>query len=485
MNNLLLIILFLPLAGMALSLLPSREATGKTAFVFSLISLLLSVCLFIQFDPNGGMQQVMNYAWVTDLGINFKIGVDGISLMMILLTNVLTPLIILSSFGRRIDNPKGLYALILLMQFALIGVFISLDAFLFYIFWELALLPIYFICLLWGGKDRIRITLKFFIYTITGSLLMLLGLIYLYLQTPGSHTFDIQAFYDLTLSSQQQSLVFWLIFVAFAIKIPVFPLHSWQPDTYTDAPTQGTMLLSGIMLKMGLYGVLRWLLPIVPGASADNAFIVMLLGIIGVVYASCIAIVQKDFKRMIAYASIAHVGLITAGLFTLKVEALEGAVFQMLSHGINAVGLFFIADMLMSRLKTHNMNEMGGIANNNSLFAVLFMIVLLGTVALPLTNGFVGEFLLLTGIYQFKSWMAIFGGLTIILGAVYMFRSFQAIMLGSRHLNEGEFHPMTLSEKTVLGTIAFLVVLLGVYPSFLMNAAAPSIKSLLMIINAG
>lgn len=245
------------------------------------------------------------------------------------------------------------------------------------------------------------------------------------------------------------------------------------------------MLLSGIMLKMGLYGILRWLLPVVPAASADNAFIVMLLGIIGVVYASCIAIVQKDFKRMIAYASIAHVGLITAGLFTLKVEALEGAVFQMLSHGINAVGLFFIADMLMSRLKTHNMSEMGGIANNNSLFAVLFMIVLLGTIALPLTNGFVGEFLLLTGIYQFKAWMALFGGLTIILGAVYMFRSYQAIMLGSRHLNEGEFQPMTLSEKTVLGTIAFLVILLGVYPSFLMNAAAPSIKSLLMIINAG
>jgi NADH-quinone oxidoreductase subunit M len=485
MNNTLLLILIWPLVGMVLSWLPSRSATGITAFTLSLMGLALTLFMFCNFNADGSMQQVLNYAWVPDLGISFKIGIDGISMLMVLLTNVLTPLILLSSLDRRIDHPKAFYSLILLMQFALIGVFVSLDAFLFYIFWELALIPIYFICLLWGGKDRIRITLRFFIYTLSGSLLMLVALIYLYLQTPGNHSFDIQAFYDLSLTDRQQNFVFWLIFLAFAIKIPVFPLHSWQPDTYTDAPTQGTMLLSGIMLKMGIYGILRWLLPVVPAAAADHAFLVMLFCIIGVIYASCIAIVQKDYKRLIAYASIAHVGLITAGLFTFNQEAIEGAVFQMLSHGVNAVGLFFVADIIMKRTNTRNLDQLGGLANNNRLFTILFVIIMLGTVALPLTNGFVGEFLLLSGIYKYNAWFALAAGLSIILGAVYMLRSYQAIMLGSRHWSEGEFSPLTNSEKWVLATVALIIIATGVYPSMVMNVAGPSVKSLLMIINAG
>ncbi|MCO5288399.1 MAG: NADH-quinone oxidoreductase subunit M [Bacteroidetes bacterium] len=484
MNNTLLIVLLWPLVSMVLSLLPAKEAAGKTAFALSLAGLLLSVYLFLGFVPANGMQQVMSYAWIPALGISFKIGMDGISLLLIMLTNVLTPLIILSSFGRKIENPKAFYALILLMQFAMLGVFVALDGFLFYIFWELALIPIYFICLLWGGKDRVRITLKFFIYTLTGSLLMLVSLIYLYLQTPDTHTFDIDAFYQLKLSGSQQAFVLWTMFIAFAVKIPIFPLHSWQPDTYVDAPTPGTMLLSGIMLKMGIYGLLRWLLPTVPAAVHEYGFLIMAFCVAGVVYASCIAIVQKDFKRLVAYASIAHVGLISAGVFTLNSEATEGAVFQMLSHGVNAVGLFFIADILMTRLKTRNLAELGGIVNNQKLFAIAFMIIMLGTVALPLTNGFVGEFLLLTGIYAYHKWMAFFAGLSVILGVVYMFRSYQAIMLGSRHLSDSDFSPLTISEKTVLVSVAALVVLMGIFPSVLLDTASPSVKALLSLINA-
>lgn len=484
MNALILVLLF-PLLSALLNLLPGKEMSGKSAFVFSLVTLALTLYLMMGFNPAGGIQQLLDYAWVSNLGISFKVGIDGISMLLVLLTNVLIPLIILSSFGRKIENAKAFYSLILLMQFALLGVFVSLDGFLFYIFWELALIPIYFICLLWGGKDRIRITLKFFIYTLSGSLLMLVGLIYLYLQTPDTHTFSLQAFYDLHLSSQQETFIFWMIFLAFAIKIPIFPLYSWQPDTYTDAPTQGTMLLSGIMLKMGIYGLMRWLLPIVPNACMDNSFLVMSCCVIGVIYASCIAIVQKDYKRLIAYSSIAHVGLISAGVFSLTQEGMEGAMFQMLSHGVNAVGLFFIADIIMTRLKTRDLDELGGIANNQRTFTILFIIIMLGTVALPLTNGFVGEFLLMVGIFKYHAWMTFFVGLSVILGAVYMLRSYQQIMLGSKHVSEGEFEPLSISEKTVLVTIVAIVIITGIYPRMLMDVAAPSITDLLSIIKAG
>jgi NADH-quinone oxidoreductase subunit M len=239
------------------------------------------------------------------------------------------------------------------------------------------------------------------------------------------------------------------------------------------------------MLKMGIYGLMRWLLPMVPNACMDNSFLVMSCCVIGVIYASCIAIVQKDFKRLIAYSSIAHVGLISAGVFSLTQEGMEGAMFQMLSHGVNAVGLFFIADIIMTRLKTRDLDELGGIANNQRTFTILFIIIMLGTVALPLTNGFVGEFLLMVGIFKYHAWMTFFVGLSVILGAVYMLRSYQQIMLGSKHVSEGEFEPLSISEKTVLVTIVAIVIITGVYPRMLMDVAAPSITDLLSIIKAG
>lgn len=475
-----LLLLFIPLlASLSCFFIPSAKAKFF-ALGSAGLQLAATVYIFTLFNNDIADQFLVNVWWVQSLGISFKAGFDGISILMVALTNFLVPLIILSSFRNNFNNPKAFYGLLLFMQFALVGVFTSLDGFLFYIFWELALIPIYFICLLWGGADRVRITLKFFIYTLSGSLLMLIGLIFLYLHTPGTHSFDIDALYDVVLNSKDQGMLFWLFFFAFAIKIPVFPLHTWQPDTYTDAPAQGTMMLSGIMLKMGVYGIIRWMLPIVPMGISEWGNTALILCAIGIVYASCMALVQKDFKRLIAYSSIAHVGLITAGVFALNIQGLQGSMVQMLSHGVNVVGMFFIVDIIQRRLKTRNLDELGGLAHNSPMFTILFMIILLGSVALPLTNGFVGEFLLLSGIFQYSSMMAAVCGLTIILGAVYMFRAYQKIMLGEQNARHTEFTRLHSSERIVLIAIAAVIIITGIYPKPILNVAQPALEEILV-----
>lgn len=474
-----LLLILLPAVAAVACLIPGERQVKYPAFAASLIQLGVTLFAVSQFLPTGGIQFLSDYYWVESMGISFKVGMDGISLLMVLLTNIAIPLILLSSIDREIRNAKLFYGLILMMQAALVGVFTSLDGFLFYVFWELALIPIYFICLLWGGKERIKITLKFFIYTLTGSLLMLVALIYLYIQTPGNHSFDINALYQVQLSENEQNYIFWAFFLAFAIKIPIFPLHTWQPDTYTDAPTQGSMLLSGIMLKMGLFGLIRWLLPLAPAGVHNWGQLAIICCVAGIVYASCLALVQKDFKRLIAYASIAHVGLIAAGIFTLNVQGLQGAMVQMFSHGINVIGLFFIADIIMVRTGTRQLDELGGIANHAPKFSVFYMLILLGSVALPLTNGFVGEFLLLSSLYQYQAILAGLAGLTVILGAVYMLRSYQAVMLGNKEMGAGVFSQLTRSEFLTLGIVSLLVVFFGVYPKPLLTLTEPSIQELI------
>lgn len=457
----------------------AEKSVAIAALTLSLVSLGETVWRLTMFDPGGGVQFLFDQFWVENMGISLKTGVDGISMLMILLTNALLPLIIFSSFDRQIPDYKNFYSLIFLMQFALLGVFTALDGFLFYVFWELALIPIWFIALLWGGAGRIRITLKFFIYTLSGSLIMLMGLIYLYLQTPGTHSFDIDSFYAMSLTPGEQSWLFWAFFLAFAIKIPIFPLHTWQPDTYTIAPTQGTMLLSGIMLKMGLYGIIRWMLPVIPQGVEDFKWIAIGLSVIGIVYASMMALAQSDFKRLAAYSSMAHVGLIAAGIFTMNGMSLNGGVYQMLSHGVNAVGLFFIADIIQKRYSDASMKDLGGIAHISNPFAIGFMIVLLGSVALPLTNGFVGEFMLLNGIYQYGAWTAAFAGLTVIFGAVYMLRAYRAIMLGEATQASANFTPLSTNEKILLIILSLLIITMGVYPTPLLEIAEPAIQQVL------
>lgn len=478
-----LVLLFFPLLAALGAWMLRKESVKVYALVSAIIELGICAYALQQFilDP-ASEALLVDYWWMKDLGISFHLGLDGISILLVALTNLLTPLIILSSFRNNQTNAGTFYALIFIMQFALNGVFMAMDGFLFYIFWELALLPIWFICLLWGGADKVRITLKFFIYTLAGSLLMLLGLIMVYLHTPAPSSFSIDALYSATLEPSMQGWLFWCFFLAFAIKIPIFPLHTWQPDTYTDAPAQGSMLLSGIMLKMGLYGIIRWMLPVLPDGIATWGPTALVLCAIGIVYASCLALVQKDFKRLIAYSSIAHVGLIAAGVFSLNMQGLQGAMVQMLAHGVNVVGLFFIADIIQRRMNTREMQALGGLAHNSPVFTILFMLILLGSVALPLTNGFVGEFLLLNGIYQYSAAMAAVCGLTVILGAVYMLRAYQKVMLGEPHARSAEFTGLDTSEKVVLFSCALLIVAGGIYPKPILTIAQPALEDVLVLI---
>lgn len=479
------LLIVLPLVAALLVFLSKGAAARTLALGASIAEFALSLFVLVQFKHNPTLNTLsLNCTWVKSMGINFAVGLDGMSLLLVLLTTFLVPLIILSSFKNDYEKPNAFYGLILLMQMALVGVFVANDGFLFYVFWELALIPIYFICLLWGGENRAKITFKFFVYTLFGSLFMLIGLIYLYNHTGYGSGIKSWAINDLytagrNLNVDQQSAVFWMIFLAFAIKMPIFPLHTWQPDTYVVAPTQGTMLLSGIMLKMGTFGVIKWLLPVAPLALEKWGGTAILLSSIGIVYASCIAIVQKDYKRLIAYSSIAHVGLISAGILSANQQGVQGAVIQMLSHGVNVVGLFLIADILLRHTGTRNVDSLGGIRNMNGQFSVLFLIILLGSVALPLTNGFVGEFLLINGVYQYSAGMAAFAGLSVILGAVYMLRSYQKIMLGEKPNNAMEFGSLATSDKVVLITVCAVIIAFGVYPKPLNDLAEPAVKALL------
>jgi len=477
----LLLLIFLPLVGAIITAFTGKSAKIVST-IFSVASLVLALVVACNFIPDASTQFEVNLPWIADLGINFHAGIDGISLLVVLLTNLLVPIIILSSYNHEYKNPAGFYALILFMQTGLLLVFTALDAFLFYIGWEAALIPIYFICAIWGGKDRIRINMKFFVYTIAGSLFMLMGIIYLYLQNP-AHNFNIEAFYALNLDRAQQGWIFWAFFIAFAIKMPIFPFHTWQPDTYTAAPAQGTMLLSGIMLKMGIYGVIRWLLPIVPAGVHDWGQLAMILSIIGIVYASLIAFTQKDAKRLVAYSSIAHVGLISAGIFAFNQQGMQGAMVQMLSHGINVVGLFFVLDIIFSRVKTNKIEELGGIAKVAPQLALTFLIIVLGTVALPGTNGFIGEFLLLMGVYNYGIWAAAIAGLTIIFGAVYMLRMYQNVMLGETNSLTITFTDIKGTEKWVLYTICALIIVLGVYPKPVLHLTEAAVQHLLEQVN--
>lgn len=479
--DILLLQIFIPLIA-AIVILISGKSVKRLAGILSLVPLAITVYLYSHFIPDASTQFLVNLAWIPQFGINFKAGVDGISMILLLLTNLLVPVIILCSFKQDIKNQNAFYALIFFMQSGLLLVFTALDGFLFYIGWEAALIPIYFICTLWGGENRIRVNLKFFIYTIAGSLIMLLAIIYLHLQTP-NNSYDLIEFYNLNLDSGTQAWIFWAFFLAFAIKMPIFPFHTWQPDTYTEAPTVGTMLLSGIMLKMGIYGVIRWLIPVAPLGFAVWGQTAMILSIIGIVYASIIAFTQNDMKRLIAYSSIAHVGLISAGIFSWNLQGVQGAMIQMLSHGINVVGMFFIADIIIRRMNTRDLSLLGGIAKPAPKLAIGFLIILLGTVALPLTNGFIGEFLLLMGIYNYSIYYSVAAGLTIILGAVYMLRMYQRLMLGETNERTALFIDLDGTEKSVLLIVSALIIVIGVYPQPILHISEAAVTNLIEQVN--
>jgi NADH-quinone oxidoreductase subunit M len=477
------ILILLPLAySLILLAIRQEKAVRQFALAGSLIEFGVAVAAFIQYKTSCHCNLLFSADWLTTLGISLKFGMDGISLLMVMLTTFLVPVIILASFNHSYSRPSAFYSLVLLMEMALVGVFVAFDGLMFYIFWELALIPAYFICAVWGGNDRIRITFKFFIYTFVGSLFMLVALIYLYYRTPLPHSFDFQWLYSVNLTPAEQTWIFSAFFLAFAIKIPVFPFHTWQPDTYAGAPAAGSMLLAGIMLKMGVYGMIRWLIPICHLAVQQYAPVVIILSITGIVYASVIAIRQSDMKRLVAYSSIAHVGLIAAGVFALNPHAMEGAVIQMVSHGINIVGLFIAIDFIEQRTGTRTISVLGGIALKAPRLAIFFMIMLLGSIALPLTNGFIGEFLLLLGLFEYSMVFAAIGGLTIIFGAVYMLRMYQRTMLGQTNEVTGQIADLSWPEMAVFFPLAIMIFWIGLFPGLFLDVALPDVLQILNFI---
>jgi NADH-quinone oxidoreductase subunit M len=475
-------LILLPIIAGLITLTTKGENAKTIASIFAFAEMILSAYVYYNFVPNASVQFATSFDWIHSAGIKFSVGIDGISLILVCLTTLMVPFIVLSTFRNNYKNAPTFYALILFMQAALIGVFTARDIFLFYFFFEVALIPVYFIAAIWGGDDRIKVTFKFFVYTIFGSLFMLLALVYLYLQTSGiAHQADFASIYAAAkkLDITQQGYLFGAFFIAFAIKMPLFPFHTWQPDTYVEAPTAGTMLLSGIMLKMGTYGLIRFVLPIVPLAVDKWGMIAVILSVIGIVYGSIIAIQQKDMKRLIAYSSFAHVGLMSAGIFSRNIDGIQGALIQMLAHGINVVGLFFIVEIIQQRTKSRELARLGGITQTTPNLTVYFIILMLGSVALPLTNGFVGEFLLLKGVYQYNAWVGAIAGLTIILGAVYMLRLVQKSMFGiTSRITEG-FADLYLSEKIVLFSLSFMVIWFGVAPNMFLKLTEPAVTQLI------
>ena len=451
----------------------------KAALAGSLAEFILSLCAVYIFLTKCHCNLLLMLGWLKELGITLAFGIDGISLLLVLLTTFLTPLVILASWNHDYRNPSGFYGLILLMEMAFVGVFTAFDGLVFYIFWEMALIPAYFICAIWGGRDRIRITFKFFIYTFAGSLFMLAALIYLYLHTATPHSFHFYALYGARISPEARNYIFLAFILAFGIKIPVFPLHTWQPDTYAESPAAGTMLLSGIMLKMGIYGLIRLVIPVCPDAAKEWGIYVMIAAVAGIIYASVIAIRQDDLKRLVAWSSIAHVGLITAGVFALNIQALQGAMIQMVSHGINIVGLFILIDIIERRMTTRNIPSLGGIARSAPWFAAFFMIILLGSIALPLTNGFIGEFLLLLGIFGYDHWVAAVAGLTVIFSAVYMLWMYQRVMLGAPNEKTAAFNDLTPPEFILLTPIVVLIFWIGLFPGFFLHVTSPVVLEIL------
>ncbi|GAA3921682.1 NADH-quinone oxidoreductase subunit M [Chitinophaga oryziterrae] len=430
--------------------------------IASVASLAVTVGALFQYRTAPESVQ-FSACWIPQLGARFSVGLDGMGMMLCLLTAISFLLIFVVIYGRNYERSNSFYGLMLLSQAGLTGVFTAYDAMLFYVFWELALIPVYFLCSLWGGEKRIPVTFKFFVYTFTGSLLMLVGIIYIYLQSPDK-SFSYASFTAGNIDAHAQSWLFWLFFAAFAIKMPVFPFHTWQPDTYEQSPTPVTMVLSGIMVKMGLFGVMRWLLPVLPKGADMWSDAAIVLSIIGIVYASCIAIVQSDFKRLIAYSSIAHIGLMSAAIFANNEQSLQGVLIQLFNHGINIIGLWIIVEIIQDRLKVKNLNDLGGIAQYAPRMAIFLVIISLANIGLPLTNGFVGEFLMFSGLFQFNPWFMAVAGLGIILAAVYTLNMVQKVIFGQSNQLTETTTDLKGNELLVLTVIVVLIIALGVYP---------------------
>ena len=477
------VIIFLPLVGAVLVALLPRSATAAlriAALVFSLATFALSVALLIGFNnAQSGYQYVESVDWIKTYGIGYKLGMDGISIWLVMLTTVIFPIAILSSTEAIRDRQKEYYALVLLMETATLGVFLALDMFLFYVFWEFALVPMYFIIGMWGGEKRIYATMKFFVYTMAGSLLMLLAILYVGFS---GGTFDLTALVAKN-SAWAASVPLFLAFaIAFVIKVPLFPFHSWLPDAHTEAPTPGSVILAAVLLKMGAYGLIRFNLALFPEASRLFAPLMMILAVIGILYGAIVAFAQTDAKRLVAYSSVSHMGYIVLGIFSMNALGLQGALLQMVNHGISTGGLFLIVGYLYERRHTREMARFGGIWGKMPLYGTLALLFVLSSVGLPALNGFVGEFVILQGAFQANWVWAAFASLGMILSAVYLLTFYQKIFLGeSRDTANDGLRDVNTREVVTVVPLLVLALVIGLYSLPFFSAMGASVTNLLTV----
>lgn len=485
--------IWLPILAGLLCFIPALRNHGKNlSLLFSLIILGVSIAsLFFTNDGKYLTYNHVSYIWLKYLGANYYIGLDGVGRSLTLLTAIVFPLIIGSGYKKEVSSSHSFYGLLMLSQAGLMGVFMAMDALSFYFFWELALVPVYFLASKWGGEKAIASTFKFFVYTFAGSLLMLVGIIYVYLHTGGRtfedgtiapHSFSLSAFYQASLSVVEQTWLFIVFFLAFAIKMPIFPFHTWQPDAYDQSATPVTMVMSAIMVKMGLLGVFRWLIPMFGQADHLLYHIATVLSVIGIVYASFLAMVQDNVKKLVAYSSIAHIGLMSAALFSMKKMGVQGVFLQMFNHGINIVGMWIVLDIIERKTGIKKISELGGLAIKAPALTIFLVIISFANIALPLTNAFPGEFMLLNGLYQYKPWLAALAGLGVIFSAVYTLNMIQKVFYGTVKESTSEVSDIEINEKIVLSVIVLIIFVAGVYPQPLIDLTKASADQLFTII---
>jgi NADH-quinone oxidoreductase subunit M len=476
-HHILSVVLFTPLAGALLLLLIPRENEQMHKIagnIFGVLGFLVSLPLLRWFKPGwGGFAFEETADWIPSIGAKYHLGIDGISLLLVMLTTFLGMIAILSSWSAIHLRTKEYYILLLLLQTGMIGVFVSLDFFLFYVFWEVMLVPMYFLIGVWGSDRRLYAAIKFFLYTLAGSVVMLLAILALYYNAPaagGARTFDVPT---LLAAAQQfpdplKVWLFWGFFFAFAIKVPMFPFHTWLPDAHTEAPTAGSVILAGVLLKMGTYGFIRFSLPLLP---ADPHLrhkiiqVVIVLSLIGIIYGALVCLMQKDMKRLIAYSSVSHLGFCTLGIFALTPNGLSGSVLQQINHGISTGALFLIVGVLYERRHTRMISEFGGLATPMPNFAAIYLIVSLSSLGMPLLNGFIGEFTILQGAFQVSKAWAAWGSLGVVLGAAYLLWLYQRVMFGpiTQFANE-DLPDLNLREYATLVPLVILAFWIGIYP---------------------
>ncbi len=488
---------FFPTVGALLILLlpSSRPRTVRVgAFLVSVITFAASIPLFTLFDStHRGMQFVEQSPWVPAMGITYHLGVDGISMLLILLTTLLTAVAILSSFSAITSRVKAYMVTFLLLETGMIGVFASLDLFLFYIFWEVMLIPMYLLIGVWGGPRRVYAAVKFILYTVAGSLLMLVGILYLYYahhQATGVHTFDLLALYDTPLGMTAQLWLFGAFALAFAIKVPMFPFHTWLPDAHVEAPTAGSVILAGVLLKMGVYGFLRFAMPLFPDAALAYTPYIIGLALIGIVYGALVAMVQRDVKKLVAYSSVSHLGFVMLGLFVWNTQGLSGGILQSINHGLSTGALFLAVGILYERRHTREISDFGGLSATLPWFAALFMIACLSSIGLPGLNGFIGEFLILLGAFRgspLEVWPYVSGPVVsaiaatgVILAAIYILWMYQRVMFGpiTNEKNRG-LPDISRREFWTLAPVILFIIWIGVYPNTFLRKLDVSVAELL------